>query len=164
MRISFETDRLTVAPLSPEHTDFMFALLNSSGWIANIGDRNIQTREDAAAYIEKINDNPNYAYLTFSLKEESTPIGLVTLIKREYLDDCDIGFALLPEHQRKGYSYEASRKYLDLIIASGTYNRIAAITIPQNVASIKLIEKLGLAYESERTEGETQLLVYAMAL
>lgn len=164
MRISFETERLRVAPLALAHTDFIFELLNSEGWIANIGNRNIVTKADAAAYIEKIDGNPNYAYLVFSLKTDAQPLGLVTLIKRDYLDDCDIGFAVLPNHQQAGYAYEASKKYMALIAEAGTFKKIVAITVPQNAGSIRLIQKLGLAYEKELQENDATLLVYAIEL
>lgn len=164
MRIPFETDRLIIEPLNLAHTDFMFDLLNSEGWITNIGNRNIATKQDAAAYIQKIDSNPNYSYLVFHLKADRQPIGLVTLIKRDYLDDYDIGFAVLPGHQQKGYSYEASTKYIGLISEAGICQRIVAITIPQNISSIRLIEKLGLAFEKEVAENDTTLLVYGMAL
>jgi [ribosomal protein S5]-alanine N-acetyltransferase len=164
MRITFETERLSVAPLALEHTDFMFELLNSEGWIANIGNRNIATTADAAAYIEKIDSNPNYAYLVFRLKTDQQYMGLVTLIKRDYLEDYDIGFAVLPAHQQKGYSYEAINKYVALIAEARFSKKIVAITIPENVGSIRLIQKLGLVYEKEILENDTKLLVYGKEL
>jgi RimJ/RimL family protein N-acetyltransferase len=164
MKISFDTERLAVEPLALTHTDFMFGLLNSEGWIANIGNRNIATRADAAAYIKKIDSNPNYSYLVFRLKSNQQALGLVTLIKREYLDDHDIGFAVLPDHQQQGYSYEAIKKYVALIAEARVCQKVVAITIPENTASIRLIEKIGLVYEREVTENNTTLLVYGMTL
>lgn len=164
MRIAFDTERLSVAPMTAAHTDFMFELLNTDGWIANIGDRNIATTQDAAAYIEKINGNPNYSYLVSHLKSDGQPIGLVTLIKRDYLEDYDIGFALLPQYQQKGYSFEGINEYLRLIAAANICEKVVAITIPENVGSIRLIEKLGLAYESEILENDAPLLVYGKRL
>ncbi len=164
MRIKFKTPRLSVGPMTIDHTAFMFELLNSNGWIANIGDRNIQSMQDAAAYIEKINANPNYAYLVSHLEPGGAPIGLVTLIKRDYLEDHDIGFAVLPQHQQRGYSYEAIKAYLDRIAQAGVCKKVVAITVPHNTGSIKLIEKLGLAYEKEMLENEVKLLVYGKFL
>lgn len=164
MRINFTTERLSIEPMTNNHIDFMFEMLNTDGWIKNIGNRNIKTNDDAVAYIEKINANPNYSYLVFSLKENKLPIGLVTLIKRDYLDDYDIGFAVLPKYQKKGYSYEASKKYVELITDAGICSKIVAITLPENIGSIQLIEKLGLVYDSEIEEDGEILSVYQKSL
>ena len=41
--------------------------------------------------------------LLVAMKDSGTPIGICGLIKRETLDDVDIGFAFLPEHWGKGF-------------------------------------------------------------
>jgi RimJ/RimL family protein N-acetyltransferase len=145
-------------------SEFMFELLNTEGWINNIGNRNINTLADATSYIEKINSNPNYLYLVFRLKETKHPLGLVTLIKRDYLEDCDIGFALLPQFQNKGFAFEASSKFMEVIVKDGQINKVVAITLPDNLNSIKLIEKLGLNYEKTITENGVKLSVYKKIL
>ena len=50
-------------------------------------------------------------YLT-SLKEDGTPIGICGLIKRETLEDVDIGFAFLPAFWGRGYAFEAAAAVL----------------------------------------------------
>lgn len=85
-------------------------------------------------------------YLT-ELKEGGIPIGICGLIKRDSLEDVDIGFAFLPGFRGKGYAYESAsavmaygRKVLGL-------NRIVAITTPDNHGSARLLEKLGMHFE-----------------
>ena len=158
--ISFETERLFVEPMKNEDSDFIYQLVNSEGWIKNIGDRNINNIEDAAHYIHKIVNNSNYTYLVFKLKETQKSLGLVTLIKRDYLEDYDIGFAILPEFEKKGYAYEASQKFMEIIKTNKICNKVLAITLPENISSILLIEKLGLEYINEITEKNEKLAVY----
>ena len=46
------------------------------------------------------------------LKESGTPIGMCGLLKRDWLADVDIGFALLPRFWAKGYAFEAASSVL----------------------------------------------------
>lgn len=83
--IKFETKRLFIEPMKNEDTAFIFQILNTEGWKKNTGDRKINTKEDATTDIEKIVNNPNYTYLVFKHKENQKALGLITLIKRDYL-------------------------------------------------------------------------------
>ena len=98
--------------------------------------------------------------MVFKLKETQKSLGLVTLIKRDYLEDYDIGFAILPEFEKKGYAYEASQKFMEIIKTNKICNKVLAITLPENISSILLIEKLGLEYINEITEKNETLAVY----
>src|SRR5690349_2790840 len=108
-----ETDRLILSEVSLGDTDFIFELLNTPQWIKYIGDKNIRTKNDAAAYIQKIKENTSANYWVVKRKEDHAPLGIVTFMKRDYLDYHDIGFAFLPQYGKKGYAFEASKKLLD---------------------------------------------------
>ena len=82
--------------------------MNTPGWLKFIGERNVRSPEYALEYINRILHNENVAYWTVKLKPNSIPIGVITLIKRDYLPHHDIGFAFLPEYSGKGYAYEAT--------------------------------------------------------
>lgn len=158
--LKFETERLFIEPMTKKDTDFIYQLVNTEGWLKNIGDRKVNTKEDATAYIEKIVNNSNYTYLVFKQKENQQPLGLVTLIKRDYLEDYDIGFAILPEFEKKGFAYEASQKLMEIIETENICTKVFAITLPENTPSILLIKKLGLTYVNEIHENNETLSVY----
>lgn len=159
----FETERLALRPLVLTDTAFIIALLNSPGWIAYIGERNIRTTDDAVAYINKINSNTAIRYWVVCRKTDAAAIGLITCIKRDYLDHPDIGFAFLPEVAGNGFAYEAAAVVLNFLLHKTTYSTILATTVPENGRSMRLLEKLGLQYERDIiNEGET-LRVFAIA-
>ncbi|MDM1046912.1 GNAT family N-acetyltransferase [Sphingobacterium hotanense] len=145
MRIA--TERLTLSPLSEKDAAFVAELLNTDGWIKNIGDRNIRSEKDAREYIKKVTDNPHITYWTVKLKLERVAIGLVTLIKRDYLQFNDVGFALLPQFFNKGYAFEATKAVLLYLINNNLLEDILAISLKENAPSINMIEKLGLTFE-----------------
>ena len=159
MNLEFKTHRLKVRPINSADALFMFELMNSEGWLKFIGDRNISSEKDAENYIQKILDNPNFFYHLFALKESNQPIGVVTFLQRENEKFPDIGFALLPQFERNGYTYEASQAYLDRIIEMDKNQNIIGITNSENIASQKLLEKLGLFYQGDLKK-DKELLSY----
>jgi RimJ/RimL family protein N-acetyltransferase len=79
-------------------------------------------------------------------QEDGCPIGLCGLAKRDFLDDVDIGYAFLPQYGGRGYAIEAARAVLAHAKELGL-QRIVATVRPDNSASIRLLEKLGLRFE-----------------
>lgn len=157
-----ETERLVLSELNSTDADFIFELLNTPEWIKFIGERNIRTITDANAYIKKIGDNPLTTYWAVKLKEEQLPIGVVTFMKRDYLDHYDIGFAFLKRFGKKGYAYEASKRLLDEV--SLQHKIILATVLKDNKNSIQLLERLGLKFDKEILINNEQLLLYQISM
>ena len=146
-----ETERLTLRQLTTDDAEFIFELLNDPSFIRNIGDRNIRTLDDAAAYVVN-GPAASYAKNGFglwlvALKETNEPIGMCGLIRRETLEDVDIGYALLPRFWSKGYAIEAAQATRDYAKDVVGLKRLVAIVDPVNEGSIRVLEKLGLHYE-----------------
>jgi RimJ/RimL family protein N-acetyltransferase len=148
-----ETDRLVLRKLSPDHSGFILALLNDPSWLRYIGDRGVRTLEDARKYIL---DGPvdSYERVGFGmylteLKESGEPIGMCGLVKREALDDVDIGYAFLPSFRGRGFAFEAAAAVLRYAKDVVGLRRVVAITVPDNEASIRVLEKLGMRYERQ---------------
>jgi RimJ/RimL family protein N-acetyltransferase len=149
MQQEFKTERLMLTTLNDHESKFIFELLNTEGWKKFIGERHIKNLADADAYIDRICNNKNVTYWVVKIKENNSSIGIITLIKRDYLEHHDIGFAFLPEFGKRGYAYEAANMILDYLFSKGSHKKILATTIPANTNSIQLLEKLGLKFENE---------------
>ena len=72
------------------------------------------------------------------------------LLKRETLEDIDIGFAYLPQFAGLGHGLEAANAILDWGRKQLRLKRVVAIVSTANRASIGLLGKLGFAHEGER--------------
>jgi len=154
------TQRLRLDRLVLSDAAFILELLNTEGWIAFIGQRNVKAIGDAENYIGKILGNPNVCYWVVSLKADASKIGIISLIKRDYLEHHDIGFAFLPAHSGQGYAFETTNAALKRLLASEAHITLLATTMAENTRSIQLLEKLGLSYGYEvLSEGE-KLLVF----
>jgi ribosomal-protein-alanine N-acetyltransferase len=149
--IVLETARLILRRLTPADAPFILTLLNDPDWLRFIGDRGVRTLEQAADYIAAgpVQMYARYGfglYLT-ELKAGAEPIGLCGLIKRDFLDDVDIGFAFLPRYRSAGYAFEAAAAVLDYARSALGLRRVVAIVDPANERSVRLLEKLGLRFE-----------------
>jgi RimJ/RimL family protein N-acetyltransferase len=162
-----ETDRLILHYLTVEDCEFILELLNDPSWLRFIGDKGVKTLDDARDYIVK-SLIPMYERLGFGLyltelKSEGIPIGICGLIKRDSLEDVDIGFAFLPKFRGKGYAYESASAVLAYGKRTFGFNRIVAITTPDNDSSARLLEKLGFHFERmvKLTDDSSEVSLFA---
>jgi len=146
-----ETERLQLRILSVDDAEFMLRLLNEPSFIQNIGDRGVRTIDDARAYILK---GPIASYEEFGFglwmvetRLENTPIGICGLLKRDVLDDVDIGYALLPEFWSQGYALESASAVTSYASERLGLKRVVAVVNADNQSSIRLLEKMGFKYE-----------------
>ena len=146
-----ETERLIIRYLSDDDAEFMLELLNDPAFIQNIGDRKIRSLNGARTYIQN-GPVASYAKHGFGLylvqlKETGESIGICGLIRRDQLDDVDIGYAFLPKFWSQGYAIESARaikQYAHDVIG---LKRMVAITDPSNAGSVHVLEKLGMKFE-----------------
>jgi RimJ/RimL family protein N-acetyltransferase len=146
-----ETERLVLRHLSPEDAGFILELLNEPSFIRNIGDRGVRTIEGANSYIlngpvASYTKNGFGLYLV-KLKETDESIGMCGLIKRDTLEDVDIGYAFLPRFWSKGYAVESAKAVKEYGKNTVGLKRIVAIVDPENEGSIRVLEKIGLQFE-----------------
>jgi RimJ/RimL family protein N-acetyltransferase len=164
MRSHYVTKRLELDKIALSDASFLRKLVNTADWLRYIGDKNVKTQEDAVEYTRKIIDSPQIEYWVVRLKKEKTAIGIVTFIKRDYLEHHDIGFAFLSDYMNHGYANEASASILDDAIRNQKHKAILATTIKENKSSIKLLEKLGLRFDKEIKNENGLLSVYSVSV
>ena len=163
-----ETERLVLCKLTIEDAEFMLELLNDSLFLRYIGDRGVRNRADARKYI--LNgpidsyDRHGFGLYMTKLKDSEIPIGICGLLKRESLEDVDLGFAFLPKFRRNGYAFESASAVLEYGRTIFGLNRIVAVTSPDNYSSIRVLEKLGLTYQKMVIwpEDEVQCKLFAV--
>lgn len=146
-----QTGRLRVRWLNADDSAFIFSLVNQPSWIQYIGDKGVKTPQDALRYIENgpvaMYKRVGFGLYLVELATTGEPIGICGLIKREGLDDVDLGFAFLPPFWRKGYAFESATAVLCYGTKVLGLRRIVAILSQDNHRSSKLLEKLGFSFE-----------------
>ena len=154
-----ETERLVLREMNERDDAFIFDLLNQPSFIKYIGNRNVHSIERAR---EIIRDRYVAAYRDYGyglwgveLKSQDSEIrnpkseirnpliGMCGFVRRDGLPYADIGFAFLPEFERRGYAHEAARATMDYGRETLGLKRVLAITTLDNESSIRLLRKLG---------------------
>lgn len=146
-----ETGRLVVRRFTLDDAAFIHELVNDPGWLEHIGDRKVRNLEDAREYLRKgtlaMYERHGFGMYLVELKATGEPAGTCGLIRREALEDVDIGFAFLPRFRGQGLAREAAEAVLEHGRADFGLRRIVAIVSGRNRASIRLLEALGLRFE-----------------
>ena len=161
--VVLETERLSLRKLNLDDAGFIVELLNEPAFVRFIGDRNIKTLEDARAYLTK---GPLTSYERFGfglwlaqLKASGEALGMCGLVKRESLADIDIGYAFFERFWLKGYASESAAAVKTYGMQVLGIKRLVAIADPDNIGSIRVLEKIGLKYERLiRLAGEDKAL------
>lgn len=129
--------------------------------------------EDVIKYTENLYENPEkelqyikdyrkyiyefYGYGTWVLihKGSGELIGRAGLNHRPEFDEPELGFVIAKKYWRQGYAFEACKKILELAKKVYEMDQLQALVKKENLASIKLLEKLQFCYEEDITlDGE----------
>ena len=161
-----ETSRLRLRNLRYDDAAFIVRLMNTPGWLAFIGDRDVRSEQAARAYLK---DGPLKSYREngFGLclvetKDPVVSIGMCGILKRDTLDHPDIGFAFLPEYCGQGYAREIAGATVAWAQDHLKLQKLLAITRPDNHRSMALLEHIGLKFVKRFVSpaNQEELLLY----
>jgi RimJ/RimL family protein N-acetyltransferase len=153
------SERLLLRELTHDDAGFVVELLNDPDFVRFIGDRGVRDESDARAYLDK-GPIASYARHGFGLyavatRDAAQVTGICGLLRRDWLDEPDLGFAYLPRFRGRGYAIEAARAVLDDAAGRLGLARITAIVSPENERSLRVLAKLGFRFERDaRPPGE----------
>jgi [ribosomal protein S5]-alanine N-acetyltransferase len=165
--IVLHTERLRLRELTLADAEFIVELVNDEAWLRFIGDKNVHSVSDAERYLR---EGPLASYgkngfglWCVELASGGERLGMCGLIKRDTLEDVDIGFAFLERHRGRGFAREAARATIEHGFDSLVLPRIVAITDVDNVRSQRVLEQIGMRFErySKLPPSDTQLALYA---
>jgi ribosomal-protein-alanine N-acetyltransferase len=157
LNISLETPRLILRQFT--ETDAAAASYNSKQPIVahNMSDMVLHTEEEALKWIQWINNDKfdisiPCVMLAVVLKSSKKCIGLVGVSpKYEINNEIEISYEIAEEYQGHGYGTEAAKAIIWWAFEKGGQDVLSAIIKPTNIASKRVIEKLGFVYEDTRT-------------
>lgn len=153
-----------------EDAAFIVELLNEPSFIQNIGDRKVRSLEDARSYIQNgplaSYERNGFGLYVVETRDIHESIGMCGLIKRDTLEDVDVGYALLPRFWSQGYAVEAAQAMKEYARDVIGLKRLVAITDPANQGSIRLLEKIGFRFEKmiRLSADDIELKLFAVQL
>ena len=147
------TKRLALYRFTLDDASFAFSLVADPSFVRYIGDKGVRTLDDARDYLRNgpIASYERHGFGLFKVVRRATgePVGMCGLLKRDTLEDVDLGYAFLPAYWSHGYAREAASGVVEYGRRVHRLSRIVAITDPDNAASIRVLERTGFAFERE---------------
>jgi RimJ/RimL family protein N-acetyltransferase len=167
---TLNTLRLNLRQIRLNDADFILELLNSAGWKKYIGDREVNSIPEAEDYIRS-KVIPSYEKFGFGFymmvsRTDQIRVGICGLVRRTGLEDVDLGFALLPQFEGRGYALEAAQATLEYGLEIHALGQIVAITSKNNLRSRALLKKLGMIYKKmvRLPEDDEELMLFSSSV
>lgn len=144
-----ETKRLELGAITSADAEAFYRLNSHPEVMQLTGEPPLQSLEEAEKAIIDYPDFDEVGYGRWGcvLKGEKGMIGFCGLKYIASLDEVDLGYRFLPEYWGKGYATEASNASVRFGFEVLGLESIIAMVLPENLASIRVLEKVGLQRE-----------------
>jgi RimJ/RimL family protein N-acetyltransferase len=144
-----ETSRLILKPATIEDADNLFQLNSDPEVMRYTGDKKFHSTLEAQKIINEnlIPQFNHYKMGRFMIfLKDGTFIGWCGLKYFLETDEVDLGYRLKRSYWGQGFATEASKACLEYGFKVLRINRIIAKAMPENIGSIKVMQKLGMTF------------------
>lgn len=128
------------------------------------GDGGVVSRKEIERRITEnvFGDYEKYGFGRFAveLKENAQFIGFSGLKYLDDMNEVDLGYRLMREHWGKGIATESCKACLDYGFNQLNLKKIIAMVLPDNAASIRVLEKLNFQFDKDIIEDGDLVRVY----
>ncbi len=159
-----ETSRLQHRAFTVDDAEAFFALTSHPEVIRFTGEPPLPSvdaaREAIASYPDW--DTVGYGRWASVLKETRAVIGFCGLKYLPELDAVDVGYRFLPEYWGRGLATEACRASLEFGFTTLQLDQIIGLVLPENAASIRVLEKVGMKADGEVAYDDVLALRYSI--
>ncbi len=166
MKVILETDRLLLREYVEEDAEAFFKLNTDPEVLRFVPDKALLDVEQARQILI---DHPIADYRKHGfgrgaciLKSTGEQIGFAGLKYLEELGEVDVAYRLLPTHWGQGFATEAALASVRYGFADLGLKRIIGLAMPENIASVRVLEKAGLRYTETVTFWEHQFSKYVV--
>lgn len=159
------TERLHLVPFAPEHAEALYAMNSDPDVMRYLSAT--QTRDETDQSIARVQDRwerLGYGWWTIFLKETDTVVGSACLQNLAHNEDAplEIGWRLMTAHHGKGYATEAGQAAMDFGFEQVGVDYVCAVARPENTASQKVMQRLGMTHVGLQTHYDMPCVVYEM--
>jgi ribosomal-protein-alanine N-acetyltransferase len=162
-----ETKRLILRKMTMEDLDDLLLIFTDPKVMASFGEI-LFDRENMRQWVQRnLDHQERYGYGLFSviLKESGDLVGDCGL---EHLEvdgspEVEIGYDFLSSYWNRGLATEAASAVRDFAFEQLGLQRVVSLIRPDNLASIRVAEKIGMKREKEGREGDIRYYVYSQS-
>lgn len=162
MNFILETERLYLRAFDLSDAEKFYELNLNPNVIKFTGNSAFKNIEEAKSFLEDYNDYKINGYGRWAVinKTSNQFIGWCGLKYNEIENETDIGFRFFEKEWNKGYATESSTACLKYGFEILKLHRIIGRAMKENKASIKVLEKIGLTYESDCMFENNEAVIY----
>lgn len=158
-----ETERLLLRRLEATDADAIFAMRSDADVMRYI--REPQKRRETENWIRLVSSRWEKDKLGFcAVVEKASGVltGWCGVWRLAETGEVEIGYAVAKEFWGRGFATEAAAALLEYAFAYIKPDKITAVADPQNIASRRVMEKLGMRFVRTDDFYERQLVQYAI--
>lgn len=144
-----ETERLILRPFAEKDTEAVFALRQDAEIMRYIREPQ-KTRAETESWIKLVSsrwESEKIGFCAVIEKASEDLIGWCGLWRLKETGEIEIGYAIDRKFQAKGYATEAAEACLAYGFGQLNLAKIVAVTRPENFASRRVMEKLGMRFD-----------------
>ncbi|PKR77292.1 N-acetyltransferase [Halalkalibacillus sediminis] len=151
--MKLETDRLVIKNYTENEFPFLNSMLTNPRMMKYIGDGKIKNHDQSKAFFERIlsgsYEGSIYGLKLIMKKDELQPIGHAGLVKQVVDDreEVEVGFWIDETYWNEGYAKEVAKSLKVYAFEELNISRLISIIQPENKASSKVAEFIGMKLE-----------------
>ena len=161
-----ETSRLILRPFTMSDVDSAYEMNLDEHVSAYTGDGGVVSLDETRRRImeDVLGDYQKHGFgrLAAEIKGKSTFIGFAGLKYLEDLDEVDLGYRFMTRYWGQGIATEAGEACIDFGFNTLGLQRIVAMVFPQNIGSVRVLEKLGFVHEKDIIEDGKSARLYSI--
>lgn len=142
-----ETERLFLRPLDENDSDAIYAMRSDKDVMRYI--REPQNREETENWIQLVSsrwETEKIGFCGVFEKKNKKFLGWCGIWRLQETDELEIGYAIAKQFWNRGYATEAACRFLQYVFETLKSDKITAVAEPENAASRRVMEKLGMKF------------------
>ncbi|MEO5866122.1 MAG: GNAT family N-acetyltransferase [Sphingomonas sp.] len=152
------SERLTLRPLSLDDAEAMHLIYADPETVLFSSHASHSSFDETVDRLTKAVESTTWRSWAVTLANANDAIGVVVANERRQGRVFEIGYTLARSHWGHGYGSEAVTRLITHLFVDESARRIFADTDPDNIASNRLLERLGFSREGRlRAEWETHI-------
>ncbi|MEZ6196553.1 MAG: GNAT family N-acetyltransferase [Planctomycetota bacterium] len=145
------SERLRLDPIREEDAPLVLRVLDDAEFRRFVADRGVRTEEDARRYLREgplaIAAREGFGLWRVSHRDDGRGIGVASILRRDEYEHPDLGYAIVAEERGRGFATEAGAAAMRIARERLGLGPLLAIVQVDNLASVRVVEKLGFRLE-----------------
>jgi len=151
MKTILETNRLLLREFNISDADSFYELNLNPNVIKYTGNSAFKDIEEAKTFLKNYSDYQKNGFGRWAIINKSTQkfLGWCGLKYDENLNETDIGFRFFEHFWNKGFATESAKACINYGFEKLNLKTTVGRAMKENMASIKVLEKIGLQYQRD---------------